>query len=376
METSTQSFSFAHASGADWETMTSACVSRLGALPEKANLGFVYATDAVAEDLDHITEKLRQATGIDQWVGTLGFGVCVAGHEYFDQPALAVMIGTLPADSFRIFPTISKPGQPLPKAVAEWVARRHPMLGVVHADPRNGLLPAILDSISDDTESFLVGGLTASRGRQRQIAGAPTDGGISGVFFGPDIEVATGLTQGCSPIGPVREVTEARENVVKRLDGRPALDVFKEDIGEVLARNLNRVGGYIHAALPVSGADRPDYLVRNLIGIDPQQGWIAIGDRISAGDRMMFVRRDGAAALKDLDRMLGELKGRAKSKPKAALYYSCVARGPNLFGRNSEELTRVSEAIGADVPLVGFFANGEICSNRLYGYTGVLTLIL
>ncbi len=376
METRTQSFSVAHASGADWETMTAACISRLGALPEGANIGFVYATDLVGDDLDNIAEKLRRTTGIDQWVGTLGFGVCVAGREYFDQPAMAVMIGALPEDSFRIFPTISKPGQPLPKAAAEWVARRHPMLGVVHADPRNGLLPAILDSISDDTESFLVGGLTASRGRQRQIAGAPMDGGISGVLFGSNIEVATGLTQGCSPIGPVRQVTEARENVVKRLDGRLALDVFKEDIGEVLARNLNRVGGYIHAALPVSGADRPDYLVRNLIGIDPDQGWIAIGDRISAGDRLMFVRRDGAAALKDLDRMLGDLKGRAKAPPKAALYYSCVARGPNLFGRNSEELTRVSEAIGMDVPLVGFYAKGEICSNRLYGYTGVLTLIL
>jgi small ligand-binding sensory domain FIST len=188
--------------------------------------------------------------------------------------------------------------------------------------------------------------------------------------------VATGLTQGCSPIGLVREVTEARENVVMRLDDRPALDVFKEDIGEVLARNLSRVGGYIHAALPVTGVDRPDYLVRNLVGIDPRQGWIAIGDRISAGDRLMFVRRDGAAALKDLDRMLAELKGRAKSKPRAALYYSCVARGPNLFGGDSEELTRVSDAIGPDVPLVGFYANGEICHNRLYGYTGVLTLIL
>jgi small ligand-binding sensory domain FIST len=376
METDTQSFSFAHASGADWETLAAACIEQLGGRSEKANLGFVYATDAVGDHLGQITDRLRQATGVEQWVGTLGFGVCVAGREYFNEPALAVMVGALPEDSFRIFPTVSKPGQAFPKAVSEWVARRHPMLGVVHADPRNGHLPAILDSISDDTESFLVGGLTASRGPQRQVAGGQTDGGISGVLFGLDVEVATGLTQGCSPIGPIRQVTEARENIVMTLDDRPALEVFKEDIGEVLARNLNRVGGYIHAALPVSGADRPDYLVRNLIGIDPKNGWIAIGDRIAAGDRLMFVRRDGASALKDLDRMLGDLTRRAKSRPKAALYYSCVARGPNLFGRNSEELTRVSQAIGPDVPLVGFYANGEICSNRLYGYTGVLTLIL
>jgi small ligand-binding sensory domain FIST len=376
METRTRSFCFAHAAGADWETMTRDCLARLGPLPAGANIGFVYVTDTVGDDLEAVTARLRAATGIEHWVGTLGFGVCVPGREYFDEPAIAVMAGAMPADSFHILPTVAKPGQKLPPPVADWIARRHPMLGVVHADPRNAYLPAIIDSITDDAECFLVGGLTASRGQQRQVAGKVTDGGISGVLFAGDVEVATGLTQGCSPIGAVHEVTEARENIVMRLDGRPALDVFREDIGEVLARNLNRVGGYIHAALPVSGADRPDYLVRNLVGIDPNQGWLAIGDRIATGDRLMFVRRDGSSALADLDRMLKELKGRAKTAPKAALYYSCVARGPNLFGRNSEEMTRVAEAVGTDVPLVGFYANGEICNNRLYGYTGVLTLIL
>lgn len=375
MDTRTRSFCFAHAAGADWETMTRDCLHRLGTLPAGANIGFVYVTDTVGDDLESVTGRLRAATGIEHWVGTLGFGICVPGREYFDEPAIAVMAGVLPEDSFRILPTVAKPGQKLPKQVADWIARRHPMLGVVHADPRNAYLSAIIDSISDDAECFLVGGLTASRGQQRQVADQVTEGGISGVLFAGDVEVATGLTQGCSPIGAVHEVTEARENIVMRLNGRPALDVFREDIGEVLARNLNRVGGSIHAALPVSGVDRPDYLVRNLVGIDPQQGWLAIGDRIATGDRLMFVRRDGSTALADLDRMLNELKGRAKTTPKAALYYSCVARGPNLFGRNSEEMTRVAEAVGPGVPLVGFYANGEICNNRLYGYTGVLTLI-
>ncbi|MEE8224028.1 MAG: FIST C-terminal domain-containing protein, partial [Alphaproteobacteria bacterium] len=68
-----------------------------------------------------------------------------------------------------------------------------------------------------------------------------------------------------------------------------------------------------------------------------------------------------------------DVTGRAATPPRGALYYSCVARGPNLFGDGSVELGTVAEALG-DVPLVGFFANGEICNNRLYGYTGVLTL--
>ena len=148
----------------------------------------------------------------------------------------------------------------------------------------------------------------------------------------------------------------------------------------MLARNLERVSGYIHAALPISDSDSGevsgDYLVRNVVGIDPENKLLAIGERVSEGDRVMFVRRDGSAAEEDLDRMLGDVTVRAGAVPKAALYYSCVARGPNLFGPDSEEMKAVQAAIGKDVPLVGFFANGEISKNRLYGYTGVLTLIL
>ena len=74
---------------------------------------------------------------------------------------------------------------------------------------------------------------------------------------------------------------------------------------------------------------------------------------------------------------LGALRVRrlGDRRPKGAVYVSCLARGPNLFGDDSEELRQVQTAIG-DVPLVGFFANGEISHDRLYGYTGVLTLFL
>jgi small ligand-binding sensory domain FIST len=89
----------------------------------------------------------------------------------------------------------------------------------------------------------------------------------------------------------------------------------------------------------------------------------------------MFCRRDHDAAKQDLQRMLGDVKERAGGPAKAAVYYSCVARGPNLFGPDSEELKLVRDELG-DIPLVGFFANGEISNNRLYGYTGVLALFL
>jgi small ligand-binding sensory domain FIST len=90
----------------------------------------------------------------------------------------------------------------------------------------------------------------------------------------------------------------------------------------------------------------------------------------------MFTRRDRDSAELDLKRMLDGLGRRAAGRPiKGGIYCSCVARGPNLFGDDSQELKCIRDSLG-DFPLVGFFGNGEICNDRLYGYTGVLALFL
>jgi small ligand-binding sensory domain FIST len=149
--------------------------------------------------------------------------------------------------------------------------------------------------------------------------------------------------------------------------------VFREDIGPQLAQDLRRVGGIIFAGLPVTGSDTGDYLVRNLMAIDPGQGWIVLGAEVSPGDPIVFCRRDPDSAKQDLARMVKQLAGRLKGPPKAGVYVSCVARGASLFGEEGVEATVIHEILG-DFPLVGFFANGEISRDRLYGHTGILTL--
>ena len=114
-------------------------------------------------------------------------------------------------------------------------------------------------------------------------------------------------------------------------------------------------------------------MVRNLLGIDVKQKLIAVGEYLAVGNEIMFCRRDGNTAREDMLRMLADLKQRISAPPKGAVYYSCLGRGRHQFGNDSEELKMIQDELG-DIPLVGFFANGEIFHNRLYGYTGVLTL--
>jgi small ligand-binding sensory domain FIST len=291
-------------------------------------------------------------------------------------PAVSALVACWPEGAFRVFGPQTAGGRSLAATEADWFAKTHPAFGVVHGDPRDGRIVQTLAALGAEAGLFLVGGLAASSGAApRQIAERVVEGGVSGVVLSPEIAVATGLTQGCSPIGPMHRVSEARENIVMTIDDRPALEVFKEDIGELLARDLRKVGGRIFAGIPVRGSDTGDYLVRNLMAIDVERQWIAVAERLVPGDSILFCQRDAASALEDLKRMLEGLKRRASSPPKAGLYFSCVARGPNLFAAESEELRTIRDALG-DFPLAGFFGNGEIAHDRLYGYTGVLALFL
>jgi small ligand-binding sensory domain FIST len=102
---------------------------------------------------------------------------------------------------------------------------------------------------------------------------------------------------------------------------------------------------------------------------------IAIGDLVSKAQRLQFFRRNRDTARADMVRMLDSIREGLYTPPRGALYYSCLGRGGALLGGDSEELRMIQAALG-DVPLAGFFGNGEISHNRLYGYTGVLTLFL
>ena len=371
-----------------------------GSRPSGSFVGFVYATRAHTADWPKILEILRDGSPETHWFGTIGSGVIAIANrggpgsiwgasETHDAPALAIMVAEVNATQMRGFRANKPDLRDFETAQGAWLRTAFPGLAVLHGDPVNPATPDLVAEIAERTGALTIGGLSAHIGASRdeaeqgdgtrqsrlQIAETLSGGGVSGVMVAGKLEIATGLTQGCTPIGPWRTVTEGAENIVAELDGRPALDPFIEDIGPALAANLQQVAGRIFAAKPASDNDDGDYLVRNLMAIDPNRGWIAIGDTVEPGDRVMFCRRDRDAAEVDLRRMLDDLRMRAGKQPKAGLYYSCIARGPHLFARDRREIDLICETFGT-FPLVGFFGNGEVSQGRLYGYTGVLTLFL
>ncbi len=357
--------------------LASRCIAGLGPV-DRANFGVVYVTEPAASALPQILRDLSTHTGVKSWVGGVGLGVCSAENEIFEESAAVVLTAALPDDAFCVFGATKDPGADLIRRHAGWIEKFGPALALVHADPRCPDLTKAAVDVAAASGAFLVGGLVSHRCERPLVAGGPDEGGlgaegVAGVMLAPEIAVATSLTQGCMPIGPTHRIDEARDNIVMMIDGRPALNVFLDDIGPDLAQDLRQLGGVIFAGLPVAGSDTGDYLVRNLMGIDPGRGWIVVGAEIAAGDQILFCRRDPESARRDMVRMVRQLAGRLAGPPQAGIYVSCVARGANLFGEPGVEARLIRETLG-DFPLVGFFANGEISRDRLYGHTGVLTL--
>ncbi len=412
-------FPYAHATHPQWTMAAGLVLAQLRAqmvLPGYARqptLALLYITDhyasAAQEILAYLSEELP---GVTDWSGTVGVGVAANNVEYFDEPALAIMLCELPTDQYRVFSGVA----PLSPGFEAHAA-------LVHADPTTPELPELIQELADRTEAgYLFGGLSASRGQTLQFAwggdgfmrgqgraSGVFHGGLSGVAFGPEVGLIARVTQGCLPVAKSHVVTESERNVVYQLDGEPALDVLLRDLDVSLDRpqqaleavratlaGLQRADGDAHV-VKRTGNFGDDVLVRHIIGLDPARQGVALADLAEAGTRLAFCQRNVQAARADLMRICAEIReelepeelplGTAQAldpsdieaaphparRIAGAIYVSCSGRGGPHFGGPSAELQIVRRALG-DVPLVGFFAAGEIAHRHLYGYTGVLTV--
>lgn len=366
-------FHLASARGHDWKRVAKDCLDQLGPV-EGANIGFVYVTDALVEDLGSILTLARGLTGVEDWVGSVGLGIIAGSEEILAEPALAIMVGHLNEGGFKVFRRNSAGFAETSALVGDWLSGHQTVAGIVHGDPSDPDLPGILEDVARETDAFLVGGISSSRVALKQVANTVGEGGLSGLLLDHTVAVAVGLTQGCSPISPPRRITAAEDNIIMALDQRPAMDVFKEDVAEALSLSEEQTEAHVFAALPVEGSDTGDYLVRNILGVDNERGWIAIAEEVEEGQMLQFVQRNTYAAMADMERMLRRLKTRAPN-PRGAVYFSCMARGEHMFGPDSVEVRAITD-IFPDLPIIGMFANGEISNNRLYTHTGVLLLFL
>lgn len=372
-----QQFLNAHASGAVPEILLERCLEQLGEVPAEATLGFAYATSTLAAGLPLILNELRRHLPHLHWLGSVAEGVCSSGEEFYDEPALVLLVGDFEPQQYCLLHSSDDIFVQLPERVQFWCRAQPDCFGLLHAVPTHmGTGTFVKELLLHAPNASLCGGLSSGSGSYRHIADQVYEHGISGVLFSAAQPILCDHTQGCTPIGDTLTIDEAHQNMVLRLDGRPALEVLRETVGEMLWRDQRRLSNYIFIGLPADPCHSGDYLVRNLMGLDQEEGAIAVGDLMEHRRQLRFCRRDGNAAREDMIEMLLRLKQKLAGRPvRGAIYISCIGRGRRQFGSHSEELKLIKEHLG-EFPLAGFFATGEFYRGRLYSYTGVLTLFL
>ncbi len=377
-------FRSAHASHPDWRFATELVLTQLERQRQRTgyctggSFGIVYLTEALGEHTQEIVNTLKTRSGIRDWIGTIGQGVVASGVEYVDKPALAVLLPDLPPGSASVFSGLLRP--PARNARAgngAWLAEH----AIVHACSSAPELPDLVEDMAGKLRSGgLIGGLTSTRKRPWQIANDVIEGGMSGVVLSSEVQMLTRVTQGCQPVGPAHDITEHDGHLIYLLDGTPALDVLLADLGAppgglIAEHYMQRISQGLFAALAEAGADTEvDYQVRNLVALDPDKRSIAIAHHVHGKQQLLFCTRDPQAAHSDLVRICTEIQALLETTPiKGALYYSCASRSDYLFGGQSKEMEIIQQQLG-DIPLIGFFAGGEIAGNRLYGHSGVLSV--
>lgn len=393
------------AAGKDWRDVSKAILEALEPVRKDRpyNLGFLYVTDVMSSDIQSMLNIFKSVLNIENWVGTVGVGICASGKSYIDQPAASMLLGAFEEDDYFVFNAETFENA-IPESWKDWLKLHDPMLSVAHANPISDNDPVLqIEAMEQNLGGFMVGGFSSSRHEHFQFAGDSFGSDLSGVTFSSDLQVATTLSQGCVPVGPQHTITLADEFLIKELDSQKAVAVFEEDlrsmamteidqdpdtimIDEDAVSNIELLPPHIqklfqrqvHVAFPVLQSDQNDFLVRNIVQADPKEGTMRIDHPVVNGEQIMFVQRDGETIRADLSKKLIELRTRVQKetgdfKPLGALYFSCVARAPKT--EQDDEMLLIRDIIG-DVPLAGFYANGEINNARIYGYTGILVLFL
>jgi small ligand-binding sensory domain FIST len=341
-----------------------AALEQLGGTPD---LVVCFFSMEHADAAGGIALSLSERTGTANILGCTAQGVIGDGRELEGEPGLAVWLARLPGVEVRPFGLHVLPLED-GVGIGGWPALPEDDRASVLllADPYTFPADSFLERLNQEQPGLpVVGGMVSGAlepGRHRLLSGTDVlDGGAAGVALVGPVDIRAVVSQGCRPVGSPFAVTRGEGNIVHELGGRPAVDRLRQMLAgldkheqELLRGGGLQVGQVIdeHKA----SFDRGDFLVRGLLGADPETGSIAVADSVEIGQTLQFHVRDAASADEDLELLLVPV---SRWRPRGVLLFSCNGRGRGFFGEPDHDAARVAAAT-AEAPMAGFFAQGEL----------------
>lgn len=343
------------------------------------DLAVVFFSPHHVDEIETASAMVRELLLPGHLLGCTGESVVGDGQEIESEPAVAIWAASFASARIEVFRSelVRAPQGAgftgIPDLASRDDARAVLLLGdpytypahvlLEHASERFGGLPFIGGMAS--------GGMGAGQHRLLLDGDVHNDGAV-GVVISGDVRVRTVVSQGCRPVGSPLVVTRSDGNIIHELGGRPALERAQAMLADLDPRDRELASRGLHIGIVIDEYreefGRGDFLVRGVIGGDPETGSIAVGDEVEVGRTVQFHVRDADTADEDLR----ELLERLESPAAGALLFTCNGRGSRLFTGPDHDVQAIHKALGT-IPVAGFFCAGEIGPiggrNFLHGFT-------
>lgn len=379
-----------HANDALQQALAPVIAGLAGAQPD---LVLLFVSDHHRADHARVADELRKNWPQSLLLGCSAHSVIGGGRELEECPGLSLTAAVLPDVRLQPFhlsahetpkpkAEIGKPGECLP------IPREPPPHFILLADPFSCDVESVISALDVSyPESTKIGGVVSGgtqAGENMLYLGSDTyDSGLVGVALSGNVEIDTIIAQGCRPIGNPMFVTRCHENVLYELDGRPPLEVMQELYESSSPEDQALFRGSLFLGLEMKAGQEEyhqgDFLIRNLAGADQENGALLVATSPRITQVVQFHLRDAHTSAEDLETQLTRYQSRTPHARPAAggLLFSCLGRGASLYGQADHDSQAFRSHLG-DIPLAGFFCNGEIGPIQeqtfLHGYTSAYGL--
>ncbi len=378
--------------GARLETAVADALQQLGGLPgaTRPDLAIAFVSAAYGPAIERLPQLLRPALNNCLLFGCNAGGLIGGGSEEEEEPGLALLCGKLPDTTLTCLHLEQSTLPPITASREHWWR-------LLDLAPESGAsFMVLVDPATLDAEA-------CARGLDRAFPGSTVIGGLTSGMLEPgtaslltngevhrtgglllalsgNVVIDPVLAQGCRPIGDPLFVTACDGNLITELDGRRPKELLTALFATLDEADRGRFGDSLCLGLALPGPRQAvgagDFLIRNVLGLDPDSGALWIGSRIARNAVVQFHLRDARSASDELEsRLAASLAG--SLPPAAALLFACAGRGRNLFGVSGHDSGTLRRMI--DIPVAGMFSAGEIApvqgATFVHGYSSVFGLI-
>jgi len=349
------------------------------------SLAVMFASAHFLDSADALLAAIAEQAGPLPLIGCVAEAVAGGTREVESEPAISLWLGAGlgPVETFAMeFVRTPSGGAYGGYRFPRDAAGVHLMICDPFTFPADGLLTHLNEQRPG---AVVMGGLASAALRSRQsqlfLDDRVLSSGAVGVHL-PRAEVHPLVAQGCRPVGDAYIITGAQGNVIHELGGRPPLTRLQEMAAALPGRDQELLAQGILLGVVIdeyrAEPGQGDFLIRGLIGADPDSGAIAVGDEMQVGQTVQFHVRDAASADADLRRALeresAALGGR---RPAGALLFTCNGRGSRMFSAPDHDAGLIATMLG-DIPMAGFFCAGELGpvggQNFLHTFTASIAL--